>query len=71
MYFLGTAVAALGLASVAVASPHPRAAPKYVSNSTRANAVKEAFQTAWNGYYKYAFPHDSLNPVSNNFTDDR
>lgn len=37
----------------------------------RADAVKEAFQFAWNGYMKYAFPHDELHPVSNGFGDSR
>lgn len=37
----------------------------------RANAVKEAFQFAWDGYYQYAFPHDELHPVTNNFSDSR
>ena len=45
--------------------------PTYVSNKTRADAVKEAFQRGWDGYYKYAFPHDSLLPVSNGYEDDR
>lgn len=76
MHFLGTVVAVLGVASQVTASPHPqralrRAAPKYVVNETRANAVKEAFQISWDGYYEYAFPHDSLNPVSNGYSDDR
>lgn len=37
----------------------------------RASAVRAAFQTAWSGYYKYAFPHDDLHPISNTFEDDR
>lgn len=40
-------------------------------NSYRADAVKEAFQHAWNGYYEYAFPHDELYPVSNGSGDSR
>lgn len=76
MYFFGTAVVVLGVASQATASPHsrrvvPRASPSYTANQARADAVKEAFQTAWDGYYKYAFPHDSLLPVTNGFSDDR
>jgi hypothetical protein len=31
----------------------------------RANAVKKAFEFAWDGYYQYAFPNDELHPVSN------
>lgn len=33
-------------------------------NKQKANAVKEAFDFAWNGYYTYAFPNDELHPVS-------
>lgn len=40
-------------------------------NQAKADAVKEAFQHAWNGYVKYAFPHDELHPVSNGFGDSR
>ncbi|BCR86649.1 glycoside hydrolase family 47 protein [Aspergillus chevalieri] len=38
---------------------------------SQADAVKEAFQHAWNGYTKYAFPHDELHPVSNGYGDSR
>jgi mannosyl-oligosaccharide alpha-1,2-mannosidase len=31
----------------------------------RADAVKETFQIAWDGYYKYAFPQDELEPLTN------
>ncbi|KAL1873107.1 hypothetical protein VTK73DRAFT_1112 [Phialemonium thermophilum] len=44
---------------------------RYAANKTRTDAVKSAFQTAWDGYYKYAFPHDSLTPVNNGYSDDR
>ncbi|CZT04889.1 related to class I alpha-mannosidase 1B [Rhynchosporium agropyri] len=37
-------------------------------NRERADAVKASFQFAWDGYEKYAFPNDELNPVSNNFS---
>ena len=40
-------------------------------NQFRANAVKEAFQHAWDGYYEYAFPHDELHPVSDGYGDSR
>ncbi|KAI3396222.1 hypothetical protein diail_360 [Diaporthe ilicicola] len=43
----------------------------YVYNQTRADAVKQTFQISWDGYYKYAFPGDSLLPVSNSFENDR
>ncbi|KAL1953346.1 hypothetical protein VTO42DRAFT_3000 [Malbranchea cinnamomea] len=31
----------------------------------RAEAVRDAFLFAWDGYYKYAFPNDELHPVDN------
>lgn len=34
---------------------------------SRANAVKETFQVAWNGYHAYAFPNDQLLPVNDSF----
>ncbi|KAK8171781.1 glycoside hydrolase family 47 protein [Phyllosticta citrichinensis] len=34
-------------------------------NKERADAVKEAFQFAWDGYYTFAFPNDDLHPMSN------
>lgn len=78
MYLTTAALAVLGLASqVTAAPPAQRRAtsqypsPQYVANATRANAVKAAFQTAWDGYYKYAYPHDSLEPVTNTYSDDR
>ena len=42
-----------------------------VPNSERADAVKEAFTHAWNGYYTYAFPNDELHPVTNGFGNSR
>lgn len=41
------------------------------SPAYQADAVKEAFQHAWDGYSKYAFPHDELHPVSNGYGDSR
>ena len=40
-------------------------------NRQRADAVKQTFQIAWDGYYKYAFPNDELHPVSNSFGNPR
>ena len=37
----------------------------------RAQQVKEAFEFAWDGYYKYAFPNDELHPVNNTFSNSR
>lgn len=48
----------------------PRAI-NYVVNQDRADAIKEAFLVGWDGYYKYAFPHDQLEPVTNGYTDPR
>ncbi|KAK0742423.1 glycoside hydrolase [Apiosordaria backusii] len=44
---------------------------RYHPDPKRANAVKQAFKLSWEGYYKHAFPHDSLRPVTNGFADDR
>lgn len=66
-----------GLAGLSLASPiaqvNLRRGGKvtYHPNAERADAVKEAFQRGWDGYYKYAFPHDSLRPVTNGYEDDR
>jgi mannosyl-oligosaccharide alpha-1,2-mannosidase len=45
--------------------------PTYAPNPTRAQAVKDVYRRSWNGYYKYAFPHDSLKPITNSWDDDR
>lgn len=66
MRFTSPSLAALAVAGHAVASPVVRSAS---NPSDRANAVKEAFQIAWDGYYSYAFPHDQLHPVDNGYDD--
>ncbi|PLN80649.1 mannosyl-oligosaccharide alpha-1,2-mannosidase 1B [Aspergillus taichungensis] len=38
---------------------------------SRADVVREAFSHAWDGYRKYAFPHDELHPISNGHGDSR
>ena len=38
---------------------------------SKPDAIKEAFQHAWDGYTKYAFPHDELYPISNGHGDSR
>ncbi|KAH6652245.1 glycoside hydrolase family 47 protein [Truncatella angustata] len=43
----------------------------YTSNPERAATVKDAFRHAWNGYYEFAFPHDSLKPISKTYVNDR
>ncbi|KAI3553214.1 glycosyl hydrolase family 47 [Colletotrichum abscissum] len=68
----GLAVA--GLLAQASASPQSllqAAAPQYVNQPERAAAVKEAFQRSWDGYRKFAFPNDTLKPVSNTAENDR
>ena len=73
MLWLASALALLGLAAQSGATPTQRryAKPVYRSHPDRVDAVKDAFQRSWDGYYKYAFPHDTLHPVSNTFEDDR
>ncbi|KAF2114470.1 glycoside hydrolase family 47 protein [Lophiotrema nucula] len=74
------AIAIATLVPFAFAFPHsPPLAPKalndrrYDSPSTaeRAQAVINTFRISWDGYYKYAFPHDELLPVTNDFSDSR
>ncbi|KAI5922420.1 glycoside hydrolase family 47 protein [Camillea tinctor] len=43
----------------------------YVSHPERLEFVKEIFQRSWDGYYKYAFPNDSLKPISRSYMNDR
>lgn len=71
---LSLSLAALGLVGSANAYPHSQ--PEAVlsaraGNQEKADAVKEAFQHAWDGYVKYALPHDELHPVSNGYGDSR
>ncbi|KAG2208875.1 hypothetical protein INT47_011015 [Mucor saturninus] len=42
-----------------------------LTSENRADAIKSAFKHAWDGYSKYAFGHDELMPISNNFSDSR
>ncbi|KIW02999.1 uncharacterized protein PV09_05657 [Verruconis gallopava] len=44
---------------------------QFSPNQERADAVKEAFLHAWDGYYRYAFPNDELRPVSNGYSNGR
>jgi mannosyl-oligosaccharide alpha-1,2-mannosidase len=66
-------LAVLGL--VGSAAAYPRGAGALTRRGSdiqaKADAVKEAFQHAWDGYSKYAFPHDELHPVSNTYGDSR
>ncbi|CAK7226116.1 Mannosyl-oligosaccharide alpha-1,2-mannosidase 1B [Sporothrix bragantina] len=75
MHVLSSIVGACTLGALALpttASPTRRAAkPSYVAHPDRVDAVKAAFQRSWDGYYAHAFPHDSLKPISNTYSDDR
>ncbi len=73
MHWLVCSLGILAVLSPVGASPAARRAtkPTYRSNPQRAQAVKDVFQRGWDGYSKYAFPHDSLMPVSNSYIDDR
>lgn len=66
-------LAALGLVRSTVAYPRTEVAALggQSGNQDKADAVKEAFQHAWKGYMKYAYPHDELHPVSNGYGDSR
>lgn len=73
-FTLSLSLAALGLVGSGAAYPYaePEAVLRRQSqNQHKADAVKEAFQHAWDGYTKYALPHDELRPVSNGFADSR
>ncbi|KAI0434163.1 glycoside hydrolase family 47 protein [Xylaria sp. FL1042] len=62
----------LALAATAVsASPLAVRGPSYVTHQDRLDGVKEAFQRSWDGYYEYAFPNDSLMPISKTYVNDR
>ncbi|KAI1132825.1 glycoside hydrolase family 47 protein [Nemania abortiva] len=73
MHRYSWALAALSSVSPAVvsASPIVSRTPSYVSHPDRLDGVKEAFQRSWDGYYKYAFPNDSLKPISKSYDNDR
>ncbi|KAH8593366.1 glycoside hydrolase [Bisporella sp. PMI_857] len=77
-YLKAGVVAIVGLCSSTVfAMPHGQPVARqsrpndHELNRQRADAVKEAFTHAWNGYYKYAFPNDELHPVSNGYSNSR
>lgn len=71
MRWSNSSVLLLQLAGVAVALPGKRAAVPPKADHGRAREVKEAFEISWNGYYKHAFPHDTLHPLTNGYEDDR
>ncbi|KJX95575.1 mannosyl-oligosaccharide alpha-1,2-mannosidase like protein [Zymoseptoria brevis] len=58
------------MASLAAAFPHSTSEGQSEA-AQRADAVKEAFEFAWSGYYKYAFPNDELLPLNNTSSNSR
>lgn len=56
----------LGLSAIALAAPR-----KGSPDPEKAQAIKDAYKLSWNGYYKYAFPNDSLAPLNKTFVNDR
>jgi mannosyl-oligosaccharide alpha-1,2-mannosidase len=49
----------------------PKLDTQAMTHQQRADAVRNAYQFAWNGYMQHAFPHDQLLPVTNTFSDPR
>lgn len=49
--------AVLALATAAVAAPHQKRQDGGGQEAQRAAAVKEAFEFAWDGYYRYTERH--------------
>ncbi|OLN85112.1 putative mannosyl-oligosaccharide alpha-1,2-mannosidase 1B [Colletotrichum chlorophyti] len=70
-YFLAVAGLLTQVSATPQGSPQAPVAPAYTPHPERANAVKEAFQRSWNGYRKFAFPNDTLKPVSDSSENDR
>ncbi|KAF4972268.1 hypothetical protein FZEAL_9628, partial [Fusarium zealandicum] len=44
--------------------------PVYNTDPERANHIVEAFKHSWYGYYKYAYPRDTLHPLTETFEND-
>jgi mannosyl-oligosaccharide alpha-1,2-mannosidase len=65
----------LSLAQQTVSTPlkenHQKRKVSYHVDERRAHAVRDAFQYAWDGYYKYAWTHDELHPVAKTYGDSR
>ncbi|KAF7585273.1 maturation of Asn-linked oligosaccharides protein [Aspergillus hancockii] len=71
---LSLPLTALSLVSPSLAYPQLKIAKPLSDNrsaQSRADAVKEAFVHAWDGYKRYAYPHDELHPISNGYGDSR
>lgn len=76
MQYHSILIVLITLCSSSFASPTPHSKhlsgrQDVTSESDRADAVKAAFEYAWNGYKQYAFGHDELKPLSNSFSDSR
>lgn len=56
---------ARGVPSNTVLTNEPKLHGPITDNEARRQAIKDAFQFAWDGYYTTAFPHDELKPRSN------
>ena len=61
---------ALASVDALVVPSHAKRYANTTSEQDRADAVKQTFQIAWDGYYEYAFPHDALEPLTNSYADD-
>ncbi|RSM05828.1 hypothetical protein CDV31_009404 [Fusarium ambrosium] len=44
--------------------------PEYRDDPEKTDAIAEAFRHSWQGYYNYAFPKDTLHPLSRTFEND-
>ncbi|PHH88915.1 hypothetical protein CDD83_6895 [Cordyceps sp. RAO-2017] len=74
MRFTLGSVVLFELVATALALPSPAAdqvAAQPRPDRAKAEAVRRAFRTSWDGYRRHAFPHDTLHPVSNGSEDDR
>lgn len=69
MRFHNAAAVALSVSTTFVLAQKPASLRK--RDETRAEAVKDVFKFSWDGYYKLAFPHDELHPVTNGTGDSR
>ncbi|KFH40428.1 mannosyl-oligosaccharide alpha-1,2-mannosidase 1B-like protein [Hapsidospora chrysogenum ATCC 11550] len=58
----------LGLAGPAIAAPKGK---KGGPDTAKAKAIKETYQHSWKGYYEYAFPNDTLAPLTKSYVNDR
>lgn len=50
---------------------HPPDGSALVAPKDRAQFIRDAFIHGWNGYAKYAYPHDVLQPLTHGSLDNR